>query len=189
MAKTKNKIKYLVMVTWFLFLCLSLYIYFFDSEIIKSGFSKISDTSLLLGYLVYLVVSVLRGFTLIPITYFLVIGIILFPPWPLYVLTLIGALVSAACLYYFSEYLNFDEYFEEKHPKQIERIKKFLSKNELPIVIVWSFTPFLPTDLICYVCGTLEVDIKKLLLGVFIGEGIGSLIYIFMGKEILSYVF
>lgn len=189
MLSRKNKTKYFVMALWLLFFCTSLYFYFFDNSFIKTGFSNVSGTSLYLGYLIYLLAGCIRGFTLIPITYFLVIGIILFPPWPLYLLTMVGVIVSSISVYYFSEYMNFDEYFEEKHPKQIKKITEFLSKNELPIVTFWSFAPFLPTDLICYVCGSLEVNIKKFLLGVVVGEGIAVGLYIFLGKELLTYIF
>jgi len=184
-----KKIKYVVYGLWILLIFSSLYFYFFASSSIQAQLSTIFGSSAVLGYGIYLLASCLRGFTLIPVTYFIVIGIIFLPPVPLYILTLIGMLVSSVSVYYFSEYLNFDEYFEKKHPKQIHKIKNFLTKNELPVVIGWSFMPFLPTDLICYVCGAMEVDVKKFLLGVFIGEGISSAIYIFLGKEILGYIF
>lgn len=162
--------------------------YFFNSQFLQTKFFGIFGSSLFLGYLVYLLAGALRGFTLIPITYFILVGIVLLPPWPLYILTMIGVLISSACVYYFSEYLDFDTYFEARYPKHIKKIKEILTKNELPIVTVWSFMPFLPTDLICYVCGTLEVDIRKFLLGVFMGEGVSCAIYIFLGKEILNYI-
>jgi uncharacterized membrane protein YdjX (TVP38/TMEM64 family) len=98
----------------------------------------------------------------------------------------VGVLFSSLSIYYFSDYLNFDVYFEKRYKNQIERLKNFLSKNEFPIVAAWSFMPFLPTDLICYVCGTLEVDIKKFLLGVMVGEGISCALYIFLGKELIT---
>lgn len=188
MNADKNNIKYFVYIVWFLLLVTSFYFYFFASDAIQEKLSGIFGSSLILGYFIYLLASCLRGFTLIPITYFIVAGIILLPPLPLYILTMIGVLVSSASVYYFSEYLNFDEYFERKHPKQIQSIKNFLTKNELPIVIGWSFAPFLPTDLICYVCGAMEIDVKKFLFGVMVGEGISCAIYIFLGKEILSFI-
>ncbi len=185
----KDKIKYFVYAIWLLLVVTSLYFYFFASDSIQAELSGIFGSSLVLGYIIYLVASCLRGFTLIPITYFIVAGIILLPPIPLYIITMVGVVVSSASVYYFSEYLNFDEYFERKHPKEIQKIKNFLTKNELPIVIGWSFAPFLPTDLICYVCGAMEIDIKKFLFGVVVGEGISCAIYIFLGKEILSFIF
>lgn len=186
---SQNKTKYILTAFWVAFICASLYVYFFNRDLITSQFLSFSGSSLIWAYIIYLVAGCLRGFTLIPITYFIVAGIVLLPPLPLYILTMIGVLVSSASVYYFSEYLNFDEYFEKNHGDYIKKIKDFLSKNELPIVIGWSFMPFLPTDLICYVCGTLDIDIRKFLLGVFIGEGVSCAIYIFLGKEILSRIF
>ncbi|MFZ2522733.1 MAG: VTT domain-containing protein [Minisyncoccia bacterium] len=188
MITSKTKTKYFALATWLLIFFFSLYVYFFDNSVIKSGFTNLAGKSLLLAYLLYLLIGCLRGFTLIPITYFIVIGVILFPSWPLYILTMIGVLVSSLSVYYFSEYMNFDEYYEENYPKQINRIKNFLSRNELPVVIFWSFAPFLPTDLICYVCGSLNVNVKKFILGVLIGEGITSGFYIFFGQKILGLI-
>lgn len=182
----KRKIKYLVYGLWFLFIAVALYFYFFAGNTIQKELSSIFGSSLVLGYIVYFIAGSLRGFTLIPITYFIIVGVLLLPPVPLYILTMLTVIVSSVCIYYFSEYLNFDEYFEKKHPKQISQIRNFLVKNELPVVIGWSFMPFLPTDLICYVCGAMEIDIKKFILGVVVGEGISCAIYIFLGKEIIS---
>ena len=54
-----------------------------------------------------------------------------------------------------------------------------------PIIIGWSFFPLAPTDLICYVCGVLRVRFWKFLLGVTLGEGAISAIYIYGGDQIL----
>lgn len=173
---------------WFGVILISLVIYFFDKSLITNKFVSVFATSTILGYTVFLVLSCLRGFTLIPVTYFIIVGLVFIKPWPLYIMTLIGIVVSSACVYYFSEYLNFDEYFETNHKKQIDKITSVITKNELPIVITWSFMPFLPTDLICYVCGSLDVPVRKFLLGVLLGEGVACAMYIFLGKEILSLI-
>ncbi|MEQ1499953.1 MAG: VTT domain-containing protein [Parcubacteria group bacterium] len=189
MKKKGNTTKYIIFAMWVVFLLVSLYFYLFHRDILESKIDSIMmGSSMFIAYGVFLVASALRGLTLIPVTYFIVVGILIFPPWPLYIMTLLGVLASSACIYYFSEYLNLDEYFEEKHPKQIKKIKAILTKNELLIVLGWSIFPFLPTDVICYVCGSLEVDIKKLLIGVLVGEGIACAGYIFLGKELLSYI-
>ena len=188
MSFNRSKIKYLAIGLWLLFFLSSLYIYFFNNEFLQAKFFGVFGSSLVLGYFVYLLASCLRGFTLIPITYFIVVGVILLPPLPLYILTMIGVMASSACVYYFSEYLNFDQYFEDKYPNHINKIKEVLTKNELAIVTGWSFFPLLPTDLICYVCGSLEVPIRKFLFGVFLGEGFACAIYIFLGKELIRYI-
>jgi uncharacterized membrane protein YdjX (TVP38/TMEM64 family) len=58
----------------------------------------------------------------------------------------------------------------------------------MPIMIGWSFFPLLPTDVICYVCGALEIDYKKFLIGVAIGEGTICGMYIYLGGRVLSLV-
>jgi uncharacterized membrane protein YdjX (TVP38/TMEM64 family) len=188
MAKAGKKIKIVVILAWLVFFLGSLYIYFFHRSFFETELNGLAGTSVYLAYFIFLLAGCLRGFSLIPVTYFIVVGVLLLPPLPLYILTIIGVMVSSACVYYFSEYMNFDSYFESKYKKQVDKVKALLTKNELPIVITWSFMPFLPTDLMCYVCGTLNIDVKKFLLGVFIGEGVACAIYIFLGKEILNYI-
>lgn len=63
----------------------------------------------------------------------------------------------------------------------------FLKRNELAVVIGWSFFPLVPTDIICYVCGILEVNYKKFIFGVLVDEGITSGIYIFAGASLFNY--
>jgi len=67
-------------------------------------------------WVVYLSTSVLRGFTLLPSTPFVLAGTILFPSQPLAVLciSLVGILFSSTMIYFFSEMLGFHQYFEKK---------------------------------------------------------------------------
>ena len=175
-------------ILWFLFIGSVLFTYFFYPDIFQNQLDRLAHTSIYLTSAILLILGALRGFTLIPITNLIIIGVLFIPPLPLLIVILIGALISSTCVYYFFKFLNLDELFEKKHGKQIEKVRQALVKNELPIIIAWSAIPFLPTDVICYICGTLEVDIKKLLLGVFIGEGITCTIYIYFGSYLLDYL-
>ena len=130
----------------------------------------------------------LRGFTLIPATYLVVAGMLVLPPLPLYLLTLAGIVVSSAAVYYFAEAMQLDRFFERRYAPQVGRLRALLTRRELPIVIAWSFFPIAPTDLVCYVCGALKVDLKKCLLGVTIGEGTICAIYIFLGAQALAWL-
>lgn len=185
---SSKKIRLYIFGLWALVFLASFYFYFFDKSAITQKFSEVFMASSLIGYGVFFILSSLRGFTLIPVTYFIIVGLVFIKPVPLYIMTIIGVIISSSCVYYFSEYLNFDEYFETNHKKQIDKIKSVIAKNELALVVTWSFMPFLPTDVMCYVCGTLDVSFRKFILGVLIGEGIASAIYIFLGKEILSLI-
>ncbi|NBS92050.1 hypothetical protein EBS67_18950, partial [bacterium] len=69
-------------------------------------------------------ISFLRGFTLIPSTPFVIAGVLLFPENKIIVLliSLGGILFSATLLYYLSEFLGFDSYFEKIAPERVNRI-------------------------------------------------------------------
>ncbi|MDP3947605.1 MAG: VTT domain-containing protein [bacterium] len=145
-----------------------------------------SRLSIYYGYTLFLLLGCLRGFTIIPVTSLIILGLLFFDTLPLFILTIAGIIVSAASVYYFSELLHLDEFFEQKHSRRIAKIKSVLQKNELPIIIGWSAFPFLPTDLISYVCGTLRVNFAKFILGILIGEGVTSATYIFFGHYLTA---
>ena len=81
-----------------------------------------------------------------------------------------------------------DRFFERRYGSQVARLRELMRRRELPIVIAWSFFPIAPTDLVCYVCGALKVDLKKCLVGVTIGEGAICAIYIFLGAQALAWM-
>ena len=68
-------------------------------------------------WFVYIAVSFIRGFFLIPSTPFVLTGIVLFPNEPLLVLfvSMSGVVFSATLLYFFSDLLGFSDYLEKKY--------------------------------------------------------------------------
>ena len=188
MKKALQNKQLIVAGVWLLVLVSVLYVYFFHQEFLHMQFARIADTSIFLAYAVLLLVGSLRGFVLIPATYLIVLGLLFFPPWPLYFIIVAGIMISSACVYYFSEFLHLDLLFENKYHKQVAWVRRGLQKYELPIIIGWSACPFLPTDLICYICGTLRVNMSKFLLGLFIGETVMCAVYIFVGHRIMEYL-
>jgi uncharacterized membrane protein YdjX (TVP38/TMEM64 family) len=150
---TSDRLKAIVLCIWLLGIGIALYHYFFKPDFLEHQIALLFESSLAFGYGLYLILGALRGLTLIPVTYFIIIGLLFFPPLPLYLLTVTGVMISSATIYYFSNFLNLDAFFEKRYPKQIAMLKEKLQKNELPIVIGWSLFPLAPTDVICYVCG------------------------------------
>lgn len=185
--KPNPKINIVARDVWFFMLLMALYFYFFQRGFIENQIARIADTPLSVRYWIYFTLGSLRGFTLIPVTYLMMLGLLFIPLKPLFFLTIAGVMVTSTIIYYFAELLHLSDYFERKYPKQISKLRSVVEKNELPIVTLWSMLPFTPTDIICYVCGSLEIDIKKFLLGVLIGESITCWIYIFFGKEIMQF--
>jgi uncharacterized membrane protein YdjX (TVP38/TMEM64 family) len=168
---------------WCLAIGLGLYFYLFRPDAIRGALSALEGAPFWLVGGVYLALGCIRGFTLVPATYLVLAGMLVLPPAPLFALTLAGIVVSSAAVYYFAEVMRFDRFFERRYPRQVSHLRSLLRRRELPIVIAWSFFPLAPTDLVCYVCGALRIDLKKCLLGVVIGEGAICAIYIFIGAH------
>ena len=125
----------------------------------------------------YLIIS-LKGLVLIPSSPLLLAGILIFNPVEVFIVNMAGIMTSATIVYYFSKYLEFDVYFETKYSKYIQIIRAKLIDRAFPIIVLWSFLPPAPTDLIVYVASTLRINVFKCLLGVFIGETIINAFYI-----------
>lgn len=180
--------RHIIIGIWLVMMFTCLYIYFFHRNFIQAQLTSAVSASVVLGYFIYLILCSLRGFTLIPSTYTILLGLLFFPPVPLYCITMLGIMISSTCVYFFSESLNLQHIFEKKHSKQIAQLTSFLQKYELPVIIGWSFFLILPTDLLCYICGTLKINYKKFLLGITIGEGTLVAAYIFFGSRFLQFL-
>ena len=177
-----------IVLLWIALLSGALYLYFFHAREFLSVATRFADAPPAWAYLGYLTLGCIRGFTLVPATYLVVAGLLIFPPWPLFALTLAGILVSSTAVYRFAEAMQFDSFFRRRYPAQLSRLTTLLRRRELPIVVAWSFLPIAPTDLVCYVCGALKVDLRKCLLGVALGEGAICAIYIFAGGRAIDWL-
>ena len=128
-----------------------------------------SGQSVLVGYVV---LSVLRPITLIPSTLLIVVGTLLFPDlkWFVMISSLAAVVASAVLIYYFFEFLGLDDLFERKHAKHVRWLETQMNQKGFWLVVGWSMFPFVPTDVICYVAGTLRMHVGKFALGVTLGE-------------------
>lgn len=168
--------------------CLCLYFFrpdLFDPRRLRAFFAG----NLEAGLLVYFVISTLRGFTLIPLTPIVLAGVLVFPPVELWLVNQLGVCTSSAIVYGMARYVRTDVYFHARYPLQIERLTALLRKRELPVIGVWGAAPFMPSDMIVYVCGVLRISLWKTLLGISIGEGLICTLYIFGGALSLSSIY
>ena len=170
---------------WLVVLVSALYLYFFRRELVRTEIQGAFSVSSFVASALYLVLGSVRAFTLIPVTYLILVAVPFFKPTTLFALTLIGIAVSSASIYWFSESLHLEEVFERKHKAEVEKVKGVLQRHELAIIIGWSFFPITPTDVICYVCGALKVNFAKFMVGILIGEGTICALYIFLGDYIV----
>lgn len=172
---------------WVVTVASTIYLFAFQRAAVQRELHEAMSTSMFAAGFIYLLLSSLRGFTLLPAAPILLLGIAFFPLFPLFLLTLAGILFSAAIIYWFSEALHLEELFTEKYAHSMERLKLLLKDRELPVIIAWGIFPFTPTDLIVYVCGVLRIDFKKCLLGVGIGAGINCAVVIFLGDYLFRF--
>lgn len=178
---------YLGLYFWLALIAVCLLLWFLNPEVFAPDrIRQFFSANLFAGLSVYLLLASLRGLTLIPLTPLLLAGILVFPPWPLFWVNLAGIYISSALIYYLAGFCGFDRFFATHYPRQISRLTQLLNKRELPIITLWSFVPFVPTDLIVYVASVLRINVIKTLLGVSIGEAIICAIYIFAGEAGLS---
>jgi len=140
-------------------------------------------------WLVYIIISFLRGIFLFPSTPFVFAGAILFPEKLILVgiVSILGILFSATLLYYFSDAIGFGDYLSKKYPKKIEKARIQLNKPQGKwLVAAWAWFPFVPTDIICYVAGLVQMRFSIMITGIFLGETILISLYLYLGKDILS---
>lgn len=147
-----------------------------------------ASASTLWAGVLYLLLGCVRGFTFMPAPLLMGVGLLLLPPIPLFILTMIGVLISSAGIYYSSSSFQIYEHFQRKGSKQLAAIEASLKSHELSIIIGWSFLPVLPTDAVCCICGVMKMDVAKLLFGVLIGEGLCAAIYIFCGNQLFRFL-
>ncbi len=183
-------IKKTAYIFWVLILVLLAVMYFVNSSIFTSeyliNFIKEFKSEMML---VYTIISLIRGFFLLPSTPFILVGVFLFPEnlFIVLIISIIGILFSSTALYYFSDLLGFSIFLEGKYPKKVAKYKKMLSHPKaIFYVIAWSFFPFIPTDVICYVAGIIKMPFKNMILGIFIGELVLVTAYVYFGNEIVN---
>lgn len=180
------RLRYALFAVWLLVASGALYLYFFRRAAVQGGLQDALSVSFWAAATTYLLIGSFRAFTLVPATFPLLIAMPFFDPWVLMALTLPCIAISSSTCYFFAEAIHVDEVFERKYPTQIRKLKHLLQTYELPIIIGWSFFLLLPTDLLCYVCGSLKINFKKFLFGIVVGEGTVYAAYVFFGDWLLA---
>ncbi len=183
-----KKIKFYLRVIWIALILLGLMLFFLN----PSYFSKESISLFVARHsshllLTYFIISSLRGLILLPSTPFVLAGILLFPTALLsvYLISIMGILLTSTLLYFSSLYLDFSQLFSEKQREKSKKFTKRLKKNGFWMVLGWSFFPLVPTDLICFIAGSIRMKFLPYLMAIFIGESI--LIGVYIGLSTLRY--
>jgi uncharacterized membrane protein YdjX (TVP38/TMEM64 family) len=187
-APSSHHRKRIILLTVWVFAAgLALWVFFFHRAAVQEELKGAMSTSMLAAGFLYLLLSSLRGFTMIPAAPLLVLGVAFFPPLPLFVLTLAGILISSAIIYWFSGALHLEEVFTKRYVQFLDRVNALLKKRELPVITAWCLIPVTPADLMVYMCGVLRISFAKTMLGVAIGCGINCAVVVFLGDQFFRF--
>jgi uncharacterized membrane protein YdjX (TVP38/TMEM64 family) len=179
--------KALIVFVWLALVVGALAFRFAEASLPGGGVQGLASAPMVWAFSFYLAVGCARGFTFMPLTVLIGFGMLFLRPVPLFVLTMIGTLISSAGIYYFASVLDVYEDLQRKKKKYVDVLESGLKKFELPIIVGWSLCPILPTDLVCCVSGIMKLSLPKLLLGILIGEGICCALYIFYGEQMIAW--
>lgn len=151
-------------------------------------FIDFRDSNLTLCMITYSVITLIRALFFIPSTVTLLIGIALFPEefWFLLAINLAGIMSGSLLLYFAAIFFNSEELFNARQLKSLPKIKSKINRFGFTIVLAWSFFPFVPTDLICFVSGSTRMPLKKFVPAIFIGETALVCLYLITGQELLD---
>ena len=158
-----------------------------DGENLKE-FIFINSSQLMLYYVIF---SLLRCFTLIPATPFIISGVLLFPNNLHFVMivVLVSILLAATIHFKLSRYLGFDNYLQKKFAYKMEKLKTGMCKRGFIYILLWTIAPFLPSDVIYYVAGISGMRFSTFISAVFLGGVVLSGVYIYMGKGLFECMF
>jgi uncharacterized membrane protein YdjX (TVP38/TMEM64 family) len=186
----KKVIRKILLIIWLSVLAFFWGYYFYDPQFISTDnledFLMRFESHLLIAYTI---ISALRAFTLLPSSTFVIVGTLLFSSnyYMLLFVSIIGILISSTIIYFFSDFMGFDEYFKKKYPKRIEYFQRKLeSKYGLGFMLLWCSLPIAPSDLIFYLAGSLHISYHKFILAVFIGHIFLFSLWILLTDNFLS---
>ena len=142
-------------------------------------------------FITYVVLSVIRSVFFLPSTIFVIMGVVLYPDEPFLVLTvsMLGILLGATWIYLAAGFLKVEALFSENSQKKFQKAELGMKKHGFWIVILWSFFPAVPTDLICYVAGYSKMNYLKFITALFLGEIVLVCLYIWTGKSLIELIF
>jgi uncharacterized membrane protein YdjX (TVP38/TMEM64 family) len=187
-----TRIRRVVFVMWIGVIAIGLYLNWrylaIDSEGTLEIVRQYVQDNFAIVVLLYLIVISLRGLVFLPSTPVLLIGVVIFPPWQNYWLNLIGIVLSSFIVITAIQRFGFANSLERLRASSpaYHRMELQLARFGPPIIVGWSFFPFVPTDLIVYLATLIRMRTATILLSVLAGEAVLMAIYVFGGSALLD---
>ncbi len=150
-----------------------IYLYFNDYKIDPKTLKILFTTEYFLtSYVIYILILIIRGLTLLPGTAFLIAGIYVFSFIQVFFAIQIAIVSYCFIIYNFSHKLNF------KVPQKILDYEHKIKAKEIPIIFTLCFIPGISINVLIYFLSITDVKLKNILIGIVSGTSITSMIYI-----------
>ncbi|SMN02640.1 predicted protein [uncultured Candidatus Thioglobus sp.] len=139
-----------------------------------------SSDYFLLSYIIFILILIIRGLTLIPGTAFIITGVYLFTIWQVYLAIQIAIICYCLIIYNFSHRLKFNI------PQKILDYEHKIKSREIPIIFALCFIPGVSINILIYFLSIINVKLKNILIGVISGTCVTSIFYIFLWKGLIE---
>ncbi|RUA05337.1 MAG: hypothetical protein DSY43_04800 [Gammaproteobacteria bacterium] len=150
-----------------------IYFYFSDYKIDPKMLKTLINTKyFLVSYVIYILILVVRGLTLLPGTAFLLAGIYIFSFTQVFFAIQIAIIGYCLIIYNFAHKLNF------KVPQKILDYEQKIKTKEVPIIFALCFIPGISINVLIYFLSIIDIKLKNILIGIIAGTSITSAIYI-----------
>ncbi|CAB5496321.1 hypothetical protein [uncultured Gammaproteobacteria bacterium] len=150
-----------------------IYLYFSDYKIDPEMLKAFLTTEyFLISYVVYILILIIRGLTLLPGTAFLLAGIYIFSFTQVFFAIQIAIVGYCLIIYNFAHKLNF------KVPQKILDYEHKIKTKEIPIIFALCFIPGISINILIYFLSIIDVKLRNILIGIISGTSITSMIYI-----------
>jgi uncharacterized membrane protein YdjX (TVP38/TMEM64 family) len=167
---------------WFALLAVVIIVLLLNPELTKpkelSAFiSKNEDITLL----IFCSGILLKVFTIIPLTPFIVAGAMIYTsnPWITILACWMGGQLTSILHYRFPHWLHIDVWAERKYGRKLEKLKKRIARHSFWYVLVAATIPIMPGELLYYLSGTLRIPFGPYQLAIAIGHLIVISVYTF----------
>lgn len=181
--------KKIVLIIWFILLWLIWFYYFKNPDFFTKdwlyNFFQNFWNYIIIAYIIF---SCFRWIFLLPSTVLIFVWALFLDPINLFLISMWAIIFSSSLVYFFGDFLWLDKEIKNpKYTKKIKLLEEKINKNGYFIVSIWSFTPFVPTDLICYVAWTTKMNYLKFIFWVITWETPLVLIYVLVAFWIINF--
>lgn len=142
----------------------------------------LSEQNFIVSYLIFIVILIVRGLTLLPGTPFLLAGIYLFSVPHVFIAIQLAIVCYCIIIFRFSKLMNF------KIPAKILSYEEKIKSKEIPIIFSLCFVPGISINVLIYFLSIINIKLKSILIGVLAGTSITSIVYISLVKGVFESV-